>query len=66
MTVVIAGALSVSQPGALDTTRQPVAAVSAVEITAAIHLSTGVHTEEYFAEDYMVDNHDYAHTDYPV
>lgn len=62
MTRTPSGLLQPSQPVAFSQTKQPQSSISAREPTAALALATRTDVEEYFAEDYFVDNHDYIYT----
>lgn len=56
----------VAEAVATNRTCEAVAAPFIREPVAALRLSIGSRIEDYFAEDYMVDNRDYAHTTAPL
>lgn len=51
---------------ATDRTQAAIATAFVREPVAALRLPIGSRIELYFAEDYMVDNNDYAHTVVPI
>lgn len=65
MTVQPIAAVAAQQALATNKTTDAGANLAVPQAIAALRLAIGTYIEEYFAEDYMVDNHDYVYTVYP-